>query len=60
MKLQFRLIARNEEGRIVQVSDFHAWEDLEAVYRDYLARDDVDRIEVEDYLKPVKIMRCEQ
>lgn len=60
MKLQFRLIACNAEGRIVQVSDFHVWEDLEAVYRDYLARDDVDRIEVEDYLKPVKVMRCER
>lgn len=60
MKPKFRLIARNAEGRIVQVSDFHVWEKLEAVYWDYLARDDVDRIEVEDYLKPVKIMRCEQ
>ena len=60
MKLQFRLIARNEEGRIVQVSDFHKWEELELVYQDYLTRDDVDRIEVEDYYKPVKIMRCER
>lgn len=57
MKLQFRLVARNSEGKIVQISDFHTWEALEAVYRDYLTRDDVDRIEVEDYFKPVKIVR---
>lgn len=57
MKLQFRLIARNEEGRIVQVSDFHTWEELEPVYQDYLTWDHVDRIEIENYFKPVKIWK---
>ena len=42
----YKVKAWNEEGIRVQESDFHTWAECEAIYHDYMERDDTESVSI--------------